>query len=119
MMIVINYHTGFNKELVTVLKYTLYQAFLLTGDNDVLGYVWSPVVEVNMFSSKSVHEIMENVMLTLCRQGVKPEEVTVDTVDDKFREELLLPDPCLGLVFGPTLSTFGFMPWQIRVTEFS
>jgi len=86
---------------------------------DINGYVWSPVVEVNLFSSKSVHEIMENVMNTFCRQGVNPGDITVDTVDQRFREELLLPDPCLGLVFAPTLSTFGFMPWQIRVTEFS
>lgn len=71
-----------------------------------------------MFSSKSVHDMIENVMHTLCRQGVETKEITIDTVEQKFREELLLPDPCLGLVFGPTLSTFGFMPWQIRVTEF-
>jgi hypothetical protein len=85
----------------------------------VSGYVWSPVVEVNMFSSKSVNDMMENVILSLCRRGVRPGDITVDSVDHMFREELPLPDPCLGLVFGRTLSTFGFMPWQIRVTEFS
>uniref|UniRef100_A0A1B6F3M3 ditrans,polycis-polyprenyl diphosphate synthase [(2E,6E)-farnesyldiphosphate specific] n=2 Tax=Cuerna arida TaxID=1464854 RepID=A0A1B6F3M3_9HEMI len=86
---------------------------------DINGYVWRPIVEVNLFSSKSVNNSIESVMLRLCEEKIKPEEISIDAVDQHFKDEIPLPDPCLCLVFGKTFSTFGFMPWQIRVTEIS
>uniref|UniRef100_A0A1B6KC73 ditrans,polycis-polyprenyl diphosphate synthase [(2E,6E)-farnesyldiphosphate specific] n=1 Tax=Graphocephala atropunctata TaxID=36148 RepID=A0A1B6KC73_9HEMI len=84
---------------------------------DINGYVWRPIVEVNLFSFKSVNDSIENVMLRLCEESVKPEEISIETVDQYFKDEIPLPDPCLCLVFSSSFSTFGFMPWQIRVTE--
>lgn len=83
-----------------------------------IGYVWAPMVEVNLFSSKSVQDSIENVIFKLCQEEVQSESITVDTINKSIREEIPLPDPCFALIFGKTFSTFGFFPWQIRVTEF-
>ncbi|MBN3303254.1 NGBR synthase, partial [Amia calva] len=45
-------------------------------------------------------------------------DIDVNMVDSLLRGTKNLPDPDLVLKFGPVDSTLGFLPWQIRLTEF-
>jgi dehydrodolichyl diphosphate syntase complex subunit NUS1 len=45
-------------------------------------------------------------------------DINQDLIDQHLRAELDIPDPELALICGDVCSTYGFLPWQIRVTEF-
>lgn len=48
-----------------------------------------------------------------------PEDVTVEMVDKRLQQHFHhIPDPELVIYFGSVCSTFGMLPWQIRLTEF-
>lgn len=118
---IIGFSRTINKECVSYLLMIVFSSlvFHIHLLYIFLGYVWSPIVEVNMFSSKSVNDSIENVLLSLCHGGIPPDQIDIDSVDVKCKEEMPLPDPCLVVVFGKTFSSFGFMPWQLRATELS
>lgn len=82
-------------------------------------------IVVNLYSSEDGHEKF-NQLLTreLCRESVSGTEcdskkITIDYIDEKLRKLYGdLPDPDLAVYFGNVCCTTGFMPWQIRLTEF-
>jgi undecaprenyl pyrophosphate synthase len=46
-------------------------------------------------------------------------EITIELIDKKLNENLnQLPDPEVAIYFGNVCSTYGLLPWQIRLTEF-
>ncbi|XP_055641479.1 dehydrodolichyl diphosphate synthase complex subunit Nus1 [Toxorhynchites rutilus septentrionalis] len=48
-----------------------------------------------------------------------PAEVTIEMVNRKLQHRYhQVPDPELAVYFGNILSTYGMLPWQIRLTEF-
>uniref|UniRef100_A0A7R9EQQ5 ditrans,polycis-polyprenyl diphosphate synthase [(2E,6E)-farnesyldiphosphate specific] n=1 Tax=Timema bartmani TaxID=61472 RepID=A0A7R9EQQ5_9NEOP len=49
---------------------------------------------------------------------VKSCEIDQDLVGSLIQSEVNIPDPDLAIYCGKTCSTFGLLPWQIRVTEF-
>lgn len=58
----------------------------------------------------------------LCEKALA-KEITQDDVNKKYLSEIVLkeagvPEPELGLYCGDICSTFGFLPWHSRVTEF-
>lgn len=55
------------------------------------------------------------------RTGVvaSPADITQDLVDQRLRDRFHhIPDPDLAVYFGSVCSTYGMLPWQIRLTEF-
>lgn len=53
----------------------------------------------------------------VCSGGLRPDEISIELLRDKLQFEGI-PDPDLAIVCGHTLSTYGFLPWHIKVTEF-
>lgn len=48
-----------------------------------------------------------------------PSDVTVELVDQRLQDQFHhIPDPELAVYFGSVCSTYGMLPWQIRLTEF-
>ncbi|GFO28293.1 dehydrodolichyl diphosphate synthase complex subunit nus1 [Plakobranchus ocellatus] len=48
---------------------------------------------------------------------LQKEDIVPSKVDNLFQESLQFPDPELCLKFGSTDCLFGYMPWQVRLTE--
>jgi dehydrodolichyl diphosphate syntase complex subunit NUS1 len=47
------------------------------------------------------------------------DDITIDLIDQKLNEKMnKLPDPEVAIYFGNVCSTYGLLPWQIRLTEF-
>ena len=44
-------------------------------------------------------------------------EINIELLNEKLHSEDI-PDPDLAFICGDTCSTYGFLPWQIRITEF-
>lgn len=77
-------------------------------------------IVVNIFSyedgKRKVSDLMKN---ELTKQQQSSENLTVDLVDDKLKVLYgSIPDPDVAVYFGNVCSTYGFLPWQIRLTEF-
>lgn len=58
----------------------------------------------------------------ICRRiandaSLAPEQINISTVNEKF-SSIINPDPELAIYFGDVCSTYGFLPWHIRLTEF-
>ncbi|XP_062543640.1 dehydrodolichyl diphosphate synthase complex subunit nus1 [Armigeres subalbatus] len=48
-----------------------------------------------------------------------PADITIELVDRRLQEHFHhIPDPDLAIYFGTVCSTYGMLPWQIRLTEF-
>lgn len=48
-----------------------------------------------------------------------PSDITVELVDQRLQDQFHhIPDPELAVYFGSVCSTYGMLPWQIRLTEF-
>lgn len=48
-----------------------------------------------------------------------PAAITVELVDQRLQNQVHhIPDPELAVYFGSICSTYGMLPWQIRLTEF-
>lgn len=81
-------------------------------------------IVVNLYSSQDGHEKF-NQLLTQELLGADKSEacnnenITVDLIEEKLSKLYgYFPDPDLGVYFGSFCCTQGFLPWQIRLTEF-
>lgn len=58
----------------------------------------------------------------ICREIATDTNVTVGKINSSYLnekfEEIIHPDPDLAIYFGDYCSTFGLLPWHIRLTEF-
>ncbi|XP_063979569.1 dehydrodolichyl diphosphate synthase complex subunit Nus1 [Diachasmimorpha longicaudata] len=65
------------------------------------------------------HEIIEltkELSHAVTKGLLKTNEIDINLMDEKLHFNF--PDPDLAIVCGKTFSTFGLLPWHIRVTEF-
>lgn len=82
-------------------------------------------IVVNLYSSED-GQVKFSKLLTqeLCSEGFVEEKcdsknITIDYIDDKLQKLYGgVPDPELAIYFGSACCTAGFLPWQIRLTEF-
>ncbi|XP_067098520.1 dehydrodolichyl diphosphate synthase complex subunit nus1 isoform X1 [Osmerus mordax] len=79
-----------------------------------------PVVRV--LSAEDGKQSIVQAAQQLCREVEQQQrsssDISVSLLDSLLRESKNIPDPDLVLKFGPVESTLGFLPWQIRLTEF-
>lgn len=74
---------------------------------------------INLFSSRDNFESF-NHLLTNELSKVKSQQISIDLVDEKLRKFFgNIPDPELAVYFGNHTFTSGFLPWHIRLTEFT
>nr|CAD7454378.1 unnamed protein product [Timema tahoe] len=78
--------------------------------------------QVNILSWRDGRGGLVDITSRLCRlvktAEVKSCEIDQDLVGSLIQSEVNIPDPDLAIYCGKTCSTFGLLPWQIRVTEF-
>lgn len=85
---------------------------------DINGYRWQPTLEVNVYNSILVgRNILIDVVKQLCQDGIHSIDVDINTIDVRLKAQTESSDPDLAIVFGDVLSTFGYLPWDLRVTE--
>lgn len=83
-------------------------------------------IVVNLYSSEDGHAKFDQLLThELCRDNnnsstmCDSKQITIDKVDETLSKLFgHMPDPDLAVFFGTTCCTMGFMPWQIRLTEF-
>lgn len=77
---------------------------------------------MNIFSLSDGKGALVELTKSLCKSAVSGHmsaaNINQDLIDERLRTELDIPDPELALICGDVCSTYGFLPWQIRVTEF-
>ncbi|XP_011498149.1 PREDICTED: dehydrodolichyl diphosphate syntase complex subunit nus1 [Ceratosolen solmsi marchali] len=49
---------------------------------------------------------------------LQEKDITSELLNKELNLYVKMPDPDIAIVFGKILCTYGFMPWQTRVTEF-
>lgn len=85
---------------------------------DINGYKWLPTLEVNVYSSVCFGRgILVDVAKQLCQEGKHSVDVDINTVDVRLKAQTETPDPDLVIVCGNVLSTFGYPPWELRISE--
>uniref|UniRef100_A0A7R9AM45 ditrans,polycis-polyprenyl diphosphate synthase [(2E,6E)-farnesyldiphosphate specific] n=1 Tax=Timema shepardi TaxID=629360 RepID=A0A7R9AM45_TIMSH len=77
---------------------------------------------VNILSWRDGRGGLVDITSRLCRlvktAEVKTCEIDQNLIGSLIHSEVNIPDPDLAIYCGKTCSTFGLLPWQIRVTEF-
>jgi dehydrodolichyl diphosphate syntase complex subunit NUS1 len=78
-------------------------------------------IVINFYREEDGKQKISNFMLNELLR--KKDEIDVNLSVDVINEQLntyygSIPDPDLALYFGHVQSTYGFLPWQIRLTEF-
>lgn len=93
---------------------------------DLNGYtngVQSNTIFINIFSSNDGKPRISECIKLIAKGELKceknSEEFTVQEFGDTLQQiNPAVPDPDLVLYTGPLCCTYGFLPWQIRLTEF-
>lgn len=79
-------------------------------------------IVVNLYSAEDGHAKFDRVLtqqLSSDKESASTKQITIDQVDETMNKLYgFIPDPDLAVFFGKTCCTMGFMPWQIRLTEF-
>lgn len=79
-------------------------------------------LHLNIFSLSDGKGALVELTKSLCQSAVsghmRASDINQDIIDEHLQAELDIPDPELALICGDVCSTYGFLPWQIRVTEF-
>jgi dehydrodolichyl diphosphate syntase complex subunit NUS1 len=95
---------------------------LLSRETFVLGVTPAQKLHLNIFSLSDGKGALVELTKSLCQSAVsghvRTADINQDIIDEHLRAELDIPDPELALICGDVCSTYGFLPWQIRVTEF-
>ena len=50
--------------------------------------------------------------------NLQENDITSELLDEKLSLNRKIPDPDLAIVFGETMCTYGFLPWQSKITQF-
>ncbi|KDR22627.1 dehydrodolichyl diphosphate synthase complex subunit nus1 isoform X2 [Zootermopsis nevadensis] len=86
------------------------------------GVVSSHKLHLNIFSLSDGKGALVKLTKSLCQSVIAGQmtvtDINQDLIDEKLRAEMDIPDPELALYCGDVCSTYGFLPWQIHVTEF-
>lgn len=95
---------------------------LTTKNGTKNGVISSHSLHLNIFSLEDGKGSLVELAKTLCQSVLsgqtKSSDVNRVLIDEKLQREMEIPDPELILYCGDTCSMYGFLPWQIRVTEF-
>lgn len=75
------------------------------------------MLQVNLFNPTSGIDCLLEVTKHFCQDGVYPFKIDISDVDSKIQGQMCIPDPDLAIVCSEIKSTFGFLPWHLRVTE--
>lgn len=80
-------------------------------------------VHINIFSQSDGRPKIAKCVKLLAKGDLKIREGSEEYTAQEFNESLIhlypsIPDPELVLYTGPLCSTFGLLPWHIRLTEF-
>lgn len=86
------------------------------------GYENTHKVHVNCFSMVDGKGSILNVVHQLCKDAqenkIEPADIDQDKLDTMIRNQTGVPDPDFAVICGSVCSTYGLLPWQIRITEF-
>lgn len=83
----------------------------------LVGYTGHPKIHVNIFDYSDSTRSLVNVVKHFRQSDFGSSNITLRKVDEIMRNLTGIPDPEMAICFGPVLSTYGFMPWHIAVTE--
>lgn len=76
-------------------------------------------VTVSLFSFLDGQRYVVQAAQAIAQSDLKEdEEITVKTVDKYISEKLQLNEPECGIICGGLFSTYGFLPWHTRTTQF-
>ncbi|XP_063241448.1 dehydrodolichyl diphosphate synthase complex subunit Nus1 [Bacillus rossius redtenbacheri] len=85
------------------------------------GFSGQKKLHLNLFSltdgKGGVVTVARNVCEWVESGKLKASEICQDLLTELIQTEFDVPDPDLAVYCGEVCSTFGFLPWQIRVTE--
>ncbi|XP_034949147.1 dehydrodolichyl diphosphate synthase complex subunit Nus1 [Chelonus insularis] len=86
--------------------------------NDTNGF---KCTRVNFLSYEDGKPQIINLTKEICQQVksglLKTDDINQDFIDEKLKIDHF-PDPDIAIVTGSKFSTFGLLPWHIRLTEF-
>lgn len=77
-------------------------------------------IVINVYRMEDGKEKICNFLVNeVIRKTGEAENLSIDWIDEQLNRYYgSIPDPDLALYFGHVQSTYGFLPWQIRLTEF-
>ncbi|EDO41972.1 predicted protein [Nematostella vectensis] len=67
---------------------------------------------------QDIVEAAQEFCMSVKQKKYSPKQLDTDLFNDMLKATTGLPDPDLALKFGAVSSVMGFLPWQIRLTEF-
>lgn len=86
------------------------------------GVISMQKLHVNIFSLSDGKGTLVQLTRSICQTAIsgqiKSADINQNIIDTKLQAEMDIPDPELAIICGDVCSTYGFLPWQIRVTEF-
>lgn len=75
-------------------------------------------LSVNFLSPRECKMKIADVCRTMATDdNLLPEQIDINSVHERFAS-IVNPDPDAAIYFGDVCSTYGFLPWHIRLTEF-
>ncbi|XP_075227812.1 transport and golgi organization 14 [Lycorma delicatula] len=78
----------------------------------------SEQIHVNIFRTNDGMNYLIEASKELCKTNHNSSSVTLNLLEDVLQAKIKTTDPDLAIIFGDTCSSFGFLPWHVRVTEF-
>lgn len=83
------------------------------------GFINAHPIQINVFTLQDGQKSVAQVAKECVTNNIRNDEITIEYVDKQLKKKLgELPDPELALYCGRICSTYGLLPWQIRLTEF-
>lgn len=75
-------------------------------------------LSVNFLSPRECKMKIADVCRTMATDtSILPEQINISSVHERCAK-IVNPDPDAAIYFGDVCSTYGFLPWHIRLTEF-
>lgn len=62
--------------------------------------------------------IIRDIAIQIRESKAEVSTITQDMISEKLREKSHWPDPEMAIVVATEMCTYGFPPWNIRLTEF-
>uniref|UniRef100_A0A8D8YMF2 ditrans,polycis-polyprenyl diphosphate synthase [(2E,6E)-farnesyldiphosphate specific] n=1 Tax=Cacopsylla melanoneura TaxID=428564 RepID=A0A8D8YMF2_9HEMI len=75
----------------------------------------SSKTELNILSRKQCETDLMNSIIEISETTA---DISTALLEEKLYDKCPLPDPEVGIVLGNKLSSYGLLPWNIRLTEF-
>ncbi|XP_069676297.1 dehydrodolichyl diphosphate synthase complex subunit nus1 isoform X2 [Periplaneta americana] len=122
LVVIVGNETISFKDLANIAVWCIAAGISFISFYDHQGVTSSHSLHLNIFSLADGKGSLVELTKTLCQSVLsgqtKSSEVNRFVIDEKLHKEMEIPDPELILYCGDICSMYGFLPWQIRVTEF-